>query len=125
MLKIHVRDKVVQDCVSIIVVPEKAMMEAGYIQTFSDKNRASTKHEFQAMAQMAYYQYQDDELSFTYLDTPISVTSDSQIEKIDAGMLLYRDTAGGFHALIHEGLPEKKMLEAAYRFCTRWVRLDI
>ncbi|MGW8195832.1 MAG: hypothetical protein ACWGOX_16375 [Desulforhopalus sp.] len=41
------------------------------------------------------------------------------------GMILYRDDAGEFHTLVIDKPNKKKLLEAAYRYCTRWVRLDI
>ena len=125
MLRIILHDKVVENCVSVIAVPEKAMHEAGYIQTFTDKNTSSSKHEFHTMAQMAYFQYQDDEFSCDVVKNSVVVESDGHREQFDAAVVMYRDGAGEFHAFIHQGLSAKKMLEAAYRFCTRWVRLDI
>ncbi len=125
MLKIILQDKVVEDCVSVIAVPEKAMDEAGYIQTFTDKTASSSKHEFHTMAQMAYFQYQDNEFCCDVVKGPVLVESDGHREEFDAAVVMYRDATGEFHAFIHDGLPAKKMLEAAYRFCTRWVRLDI
>jgi hypothetical protein len=44
---------------------------------------------------------------------------------LEDGMILYRDTSGSFKVLTHELQNKKKLLEAAYRYCTRWVRLDI
>ncbi|MEE4242298.1 MAG: hypothetical protein V2I36_12595 [Desulfopila sp.] len=125
MLKIIMQDQVVEYCVSIIAVPEKAMQEAGYIQTFTENTTSSSKHEFHAMAQMAYYQYQDNEFSCEVVTGPVVIESDGHKEQFDAAVVMARDRAGKYHAFIHDGLPVKKMLEAAFRFCTRWVRLDI
>ena len=77
------------------------------------------------MAQMAYFQFQDDELEITALVGEIKVESVESVETLHSGMVLCRDLSGAFHVMIHEGLNRKKLLEAAYRFCTRWVRLDI
>ena len=74
---------------------------------------------------MAYFQFQDDELEITPLQEPLQITFRAEIERLTAGLALYRDLAGQFHAVIHEGQNRKKLLEAAHRFCTRWVRLDI
>jgi hypothetical protein len=115
----------ITDCASLIVVPEIAIAEAGYIRTVTVKAAAHAKHEFQAMAQMAYFQFQDDELEIIPLRDPLSINFRGEVEYLIAGMVLYRDLAGQFHALIHEGQNRKKLLEAAHRFCTRWVRLDI
>ena len=113
------------DCTSLIIVPEIAVTEPGYITTMTVKAAAHAKHEFQAMAQMAYFQYQDDELEITPLHDSLAITFRGEREHLSAGLALYRDTAGQFHALIHEGQNRKKLLEAAHRYCTRWVRLDI
>jgi len=125
MIKLYIEDKVVEDCTSVIIVPEKAVEEPGYIKTLTAKNDVSSKHEFHAMTQMAYFQFQDDELEVTEPNGEIRVESGETSEILQSGMVLYRDTNNAFFVLIHEGLNRKKILEAAYRFCTRWVRLDI
>lgn len=118
-------DLTITDCVSLIIVPEIAIAEPGYIKTLTVKEAAHAKHEFQAMAQMAYFQFQDDELEITPLHEPLGITFREETEYLVVGMILYRDLAGQFHALVHEGQNRKKLFEAAHRFCTRWVRLDI
>lgn len=115
----------IEECTSAILVPDNATEEAGYIQTLTEKNDASAKHEFHAMAQMAYFQFQDDELEIDEASAAIHIVSGERTEVLESGLLLYRDAQGGFHAIIHKDLPKKKLLESAYRFCTRWVRLDI
>ncbi len=117
--------RTISDCVCLIIVPEIAVFEPGYIKAITVKAIAHAKHEFQAMAQMAYFQFQDNELEITLLQESLEVIFQGETEYLTAGMVLYRDQAGQFHALIHEGQNSKKLLEAAYRFCTRWVRLDI
>lgn len=111
--------------VSAILVPEIALTEPGYIKTMAVNMTASTKHEFFALAQMAYYQYQDGELAVSEVDGPVTVRWADEAETLEKGVLIYRDEAGELHVLIHRQLSAKKMLEAANRYCTRWVRLDI
>ena len=113
------------ECSSVILVPEKALEEPGYILTFSEDNDAATKHQFHAMAQMAYYQYQDGEIDVQPVDGVIIVIKDSQTEELISGISLCRDDRGGFFVLSCGKVRAKKLLEAVYRFCTRWVRLDI
>ncbi len=126
MIKIRSESVVRDDCVSVIVVPEKALVEAGYIQTATGSRDASSKHEFQAMAQVAYFQYQDDEIPVTPLNAAVEIAvSENDQWLYEAALVVYRDTQGAFQILVHEGLPVKKLLETAHRFCTRWVRLDI
>ena len=40
-------------------------------------------------------------------------------------MVIAVDAQGGLCLIAQEGQNIKKLLEAAHRFCTRWVRLDI
>lgn len=115
----------ITDCESVVLIPEMALQEAGFIKTFTVKDSGSAKHEFHALAQMAYFQYQDDELEIIEVDSPLLITFGPESVKIESGMVLYRDQQGGFHVLANGSLNRKKILEAAYRYCTRWVRLDI
>lgn len=112
-------------CESAILVPEIALLEAGYIQTLTVKDSGHAKHEYHAMAQMAYFQFQDDELEIVEIDSPLKIIYGTETTEMDGGMVLYRDTGGSFQVLVHVEQNRKKLLEAAYRYCTRWVRLDI
>jgi hypothetical protein len=122
---IQVDDVIVTDCSSVIIVPERAISEAGYIKTMTANANAHSKHEFHAMAQMAMYQFQDGELESTAVEGIVTVKGEGEVEKLRAGMVIYRDFKGNFHLLSHKGQNLKKLLEAVHRFCTRWVRLDI
>jgi len=124
-MEIEFNNKKIEDCNSVILVPEKAMQEPGYILTFSEDNDASTKHQFHAMAQMAYFQYQDGEIDVQPVDGVVIVRKDTLTEELLSGICLCRDDQGGFFALSCGTVNVKKLLEAVYRFCTRWVRLDI
>jgi hypothetical protein len=112
-------------CESVILVPEIALQEAGYIKMFSVKDSGHAKHEYHALTQMAYFQFQDDELEIAEIDFPLTITCGTEVHEMDSGMVLYRDMDGSFHVLVHVFQNRKKLLEAAYRYCTRWVRLDI
>jgi len=113
------------DCESVIVVPGNAVQEPGYIQPFTVKGSAHAKHEYHALAQMAYFQYQDDELEILEMTGPVIATHQGKNTTVDNGLLLCRLVDGAFKVLIHRDLNKKKLLEAVYRYCTRWVRLDI
>ncbi len=115
----------ITDCESVIIVPEIALQEAGYINTLTVKDSGHSKHEYHALAQMAYFQFQDDELEIIEIDSPLKLIHGTETSELDGGMVLYRDTEGAFHVLVHVLQNRKKLLEAAYRYCTRWVRLDI
>ncbi len=118
-------DNIIVDCVSIIIVPENALKEAGYIKMVTVKDAANAKHEYHAMAQMAYYQFQDEELELQEVEFPLIITCGEEKSELDDGMVIGRDQEGEFHVLSHAGQDMKKILEATYRYCTRWVRLDI
>lgn len=125
MITIQSATTLITDCESVILVPEIALQEAGYIQTLTVKDSGHAKHEYHALAQMAYFQHQDDELKIVEIDSPVKITWRTELIEVESGMIIYRDTGGSFHVLIHALQNRKKLLEAAYRYCTRWVRLDI
>lgn len=122
---IRVDEVMVTDCSSAIIVPERAVNEAGYIKTLTVNAHAHSKHEFHAMAQMAFYQFQDGELEIVTVRGIVTIEWKEEVEKLTAGIVIYRDIKGNFYVLAHAGQNIKKLLEAAHRFCTRWVRLDI
>ncbi len=115
----------IPDCESVILVPEIALQEAGFIKMLTVKDSGFAKHEYHTLAQMAYFQFQDNELEIIEVDSPLQITFGTEVNEMDRGMVLYRDTGGSFHVLAHTSQNKKKLLEAVYRYCTRWVRLDI
>lgn len=115
----------IDNCESVIIVPEIAVEEPGYINSLTIKDSAHAKHEFHAMAQMAYFQFQDDELSIEEIESSLNVILGTQNIELSGGMILCRNLSGDFRVLIHATQERKKLLEAAYRYCTRWIRLDI
>ncbi|HBG18314.1 MAG TPA: hypothetical protein DDY32_03315 [Desulfobulbaceae bacterium] len=125
MISIHSTTMNIENCETVIVVPEKAVGEAGYIQMFSVKDSGHAKHEYHALAQMAYFQLQDDELDIREIDSPLTVHASGESVVLGDGMVVCRDGSGAIYVLVRAGQNRKKLLEAAYRWCTRWVRLDI
>ena len=106
-------------CVCLLIVPEKAIAEPGYIKGIH-RSGATNKHELQALAQTAYYQFQDDELELEQTAGPVLVKHRAEAQVLEQGMVLLRDSGGTIKALVN-----RKLLETTNRFCTRWVRLDI
>ena len=115
----------IDSCESVIIVPQIAVEEPGYINCLTTKDSAHAKHEFHAMAQMAYFQFQDGELNVEEVESSLTIISGTEKIEVSDGMILCRNLDGKFRALFHPLLNRKKLLEAAYRYCTRWVRLDI
>ncbi len=118
-------DQRVPGCSCAIVVPEKAIDEHGYIKTFTAGTGDQGKHEFNALAQTAYYQYQDDELDIVSIPFPVRLEQGDEVETLAGGMVIFRESNGSIKAVFQAGQRAKKLLEAAHRYCTRWVRLDI
>ena len=118
-------DGVMAECSSALLVPEIAEQEPGYIKALTSSSAASSKHEFHALAQMAYYQHQDDEIEVKPLTGLCRIRRGNDAELLESGLIIYRSVDGTIHIASHQGVNSKKLLEAANRYCTRWVRLDI
>lgn len=118
-------DRTISDCETVIVVPEIAEAEAGYIKTFSRKESGNAKHEFHALAQMVYFRIQDGDMEVSEINFPVTICYASDCTELQAGLILYLNQVGEMRVLAHTGQNHKKLVEAAYRYCTRWVRLDI
>jgi hypothetical protein len=125
LITIKIDDVNTITCDSIIIIPKKSLEEAGYIKTFSLQAGGNDKHEFHAMSQVVYYQFQDDELEVEYVDHSLTIVQNDESETVDDGIVIYRDLEGAFHVLSLQSEMIKKFLETGFRFCTRWVRLDI
>ena len=123
-ISLSYEDVVCGDCLCALIVPAQALDEPGYIKGVSAAG-SSSKHEFHALAQTAYYQFQDDELKVELTRAPLEIECDDVHELVESGMVIYRVGQGSIRAVAHQELNLRKLLEAANRFCTRWVRLDI
>ncbi|HBT96785.1 MAG TPA: hypothetical protein DEB25_03655 [Desulfobulbaceae bacterium] len=113
------------ECQSVIIVPEMALREAGYIKTLTTAEAANAKHEFFALGQMALFQYQDEELKAELCVSPLIIHHEREEEHLERGLIVCRDQKGQLRLLAHKEINLTKLLEATNRFCTRWVRLDI
>jgi hypothetical protein len=114
-----------QPFAGVIVVPEQAQSEGGYIRAFSSEQSGQSKHLYQAMAQTAYFLDQDDELTVRQYLQPLSVRCGGEELLLERGLAIVRTVDGSQEVLVVGPVNRKKLLEAANRYCTRWVRLDI
>ena len=112
-------------CTAILVVPEKALSEAGYIRALTAGPAAQSKHEFHTMAQTALMQFEDGELPPLSVNGTIEVTGADGNVEFDTGLLVARLPAGNIVLFINTDQSAHKLLKAAHRFCTRWIRLDL
>ena len=115
----------INDCQTVVIVPEIAVREPGYIQAFTISAESGAKHEYHALAQTAYFQNDDGELPVDDLQGSCTVTFGEKHETINLGGVIYRKKDGEIRAAVHPGVNRKKLFEAANRYCTRWIRLDI
>ena len=122
---IRFEDDTVTECSSAIIIPERAMIEAGYIRTLTTNSTAHSKHEFHAIAQIALSRFHDGELEVEAVYGPLTILWKNEIETITAGVVVLLDSQGKLHLIGNSGQNVNKLLQSAHRFCTRWVRLDI
>jgi len=122
---IRFEDGTITECSSAVIIPGKAMVEAGYIKTLTTNSKAHSKHEFQAITQMALYKFQENELGLKTFNGPLTIQCKNEIETVTAGVLILLDSQGDLHLMGSPGQNVNKLLQRAHRFCTRWVRLDI
>lgn len=118
-------DDTVTECSSAIIIPERAITEAGYIRTMTTSADTHSKHEFHAMAEIALSRFEEGELDIQAVHGPLIVKWKNEVETITAGVVVFLDPEGNFHLIAHPGQDAKRLLQAAHRFSTRWIRLDI
>ncbi len=118
-------DQPIAECMAVILVPEIALAEPGYIRTFAANQTAQSKHEFYALGQMALIQFEDGELTPRQITNSVDVQADDETVSIDAGIVICRILSGELMIISNADSPPRKYLETAHRFCTRWIRLDI
>lgn len=112
-------------CSAAIMVPDIVLSEAGHIRTFSTQAGPQAKHEFYAIAQTAFIQFQDNDLAVMTVETPIVVEHREDRAVVTSGLALVRRHSGEIIVVANSPQSHRKLLEAAHRFCTRWIRLDI
>ena len=124
-ITIRFEDDTVTECSSAIIIPDRAMIEAGYIKTLTTNSTANSKHEFHTISQIALSRFQEGELEVEAVYGPLTIQWKDEIETITAGVLVFLDSQGNLHLIDNSGQNVNKLLQLAHRFCTRWVRLDI
>jgi hypothetical protein len=124
-IQLQAGDGAALSCRTVILVPDIALSEAGHIKMLSVNTGPQTKHEFHALAQTALIRFQDKELTVTSVSGPLCVKAAEETECVDAGMAIARDTDGQLYVWAHPGTSNRKRLQAADRFCTRWIRMDL
>jgi hypothetical protein len=113
------------ECANVIIAPKAALHQAGYIRTLTAEKEANAKHTFFALAQMAFFQYEDGEIKAEIFGGRLAIRHGQNEEWLEDGLIICQDIEGLLRLLAHKETNVAKLLEATNRFCTRWVRLDI
>lgn len=112
---------------SVIVVPDRALDEPGFIKTYSTTSGQMSKHDLHQLSQIALFDFEDGNLIPENLSGQDSLAVDFQnsITRIPDGIVLARLESGAPALLVCEGAEVMRLLKLAHRFCTRWIRLDV
>jgi hypothetical protein len=113
------------ECISVLLIPELALQEPGHIQMLSLNKGPHVKQEFYALAQTALLRFQDQDLQIIPVEGSLRIHRNNESCDLKAGMAVCRTFSGDLEVLAHRGVFHRKLLEAACRFCARWIRLDI
>ena len=124
-MEIFQDDRVVLECSTLIMVPEIALSEPGHIRCLAAAQTGQSKHEFHALGQMALFRYEDGDLTITPCTRPLQIYSAGEQTVLESGILICRSKEGDLIVFNLTDHSLRKYFEAANRFCTRWVRLDI
>lgn len=113
------------DCLYGIIV-QKGNQEGEYdtrlLNGSSDKQQ---KHLLHSLSQIALYQFEDQEIDVQPLHGSCLITGHSFADMIDEGLVLIQGQNNTIELFAHQTINVKKALDSAYRYCTRWIRLDI
>jgi hypothetical protein len=112
-------------CTAVIAVSGRALAEAGHIRALTEGRSGQSKYEFHALAQMALIQFEEGQLKPLAVAGTIRVTAGDERMELKEGLLIGRLETGQIVLLLNAGGSARKFLEAAHRFCARWVRLDL
>lgn len=110
---------------AVILVPQQALIEAGFMRLLAADQTGQSKHTFQALAQTALLRFEDRELTPTSVTGTLRVSHGDQTLDLVQGVLIVRLSTGDVGVLTNCGQPIRRYLEAAHRYCTRWIRLDL
>lgn len=125
VIRILSTEQLVCECLAAIAVPEIALSVPDYIRTFSATAGSQSKHSLYALSQMMLIEFEDGELQPRQFQFDLTVTSGASLVRVDDGIVIVRNLDGRLEVLSNAAKPLRKFIEAANRFCTRWIRLDI
>ncbi|MBN2332424.1 MAG: hypothetical protein JXO50_04875 [Deltaproteobacteria bacterium] len=125
LIEILANDLPCLTCTAVIIIPEIGLAEAGHIRCLTAGQEVESKHEFHALSQIALLQFDDNDIVPRQCSAPLCIRSSDGDFHLANGVVICRSADGSLAVLSCTDLPLRKFFEAAHRFCTRWVRLDI
>jgi hypothetical protein len=132
-IRIHVIDPAtgaaapLAEAVTVIVVPAEAPGDAGRIVLATASATATAKHDLRALAQMALFDVEEGALTPEPVPRGcmVRIGTGGDARTLDRGLVIVRDVRGAPRVLAVGDDDARKLLAAAYRYTTRWVRLDV
>jgi hypothetical protein len=117
----------VVDALAAIVVPAGAADDPGTIALLAASASATAKHDLRALAQMALYDAEEGTLAAETVaaGARLVVRAAGEDRTVDRGLVIVRDLAGVARVYAVGDVDARTLLAEAYRFTTRWVRLDV
>lgn len=83
------------------------------------------KHKLHSLSQIALYQFEDNEIEVNQIKGCCTISGTGFDYQVTEALLLLQDNNNHISLYAHPTVAVKKYLDQAYRYCTRWIRLDI
>lgn len=113
------------DCLAGLIAKPKSENDGYDIELLNCSNDSQQKHKLHSLSQIALYQYEDEELNTNTMLGSCTITGHNFIHEFDKGIVVVQIGNNRIELFSHQAVDTKKALYNAYRYCTRWIRLDI
>jgi len=110
-----------------VIVPEAALDQPDLIRTLTVAGIDAAKHSLHALCQIAVVEEEEGSLDALSVprDEALQVDNAGETIVMPCGSVLLLGTDGSVRVACHEGLRRDRLVKAAHRFCTRFIRLDL
>src|SRR3989339_391424 len=101
-------------------VPADAEDEPGRMILRCSATPTQRKHVLYALTMAAYVRVEDKEMDVIEVVEPLRLISEEGKTEIVRGLVVWLDPRGGTKLAAHAGVDVRRLINAAYRYCTRW-----
>jgi len=110
-----------------IIVPAHTGDGSGSITALAVGQGDAAKHALHSLCQIASLDLEDGELEIERMEQgyPIAMIFKRQRFECRNGSLVFLNTSGTVHVLSHSGVNVRDAIRQAFRYCTRFIRLDV